>query len=80
MAEGFIETLTTGSRAKLSAGIDPSTKKQTYLSGPVRPQLADAVQDRARMPAEPRHVISARAGNRVEWTVSRRTVGRLRSA
>ena len=50
MAEGFIETLKTGSRANLSAGIDPITRKQTYLSGPVRPQIADAVQDRARLP------------------------------
>src|SRR5947209_6206451 len=49
MAEGSIETLKTGFRAKVYAGIDPITKKQIYLNGPIRAEIADAVQDQARL-------------------------------
>jgi hypothetical protein len=49
MARGSIETLKTGFRARVYAGIDPITRKQTYLRGETRKHRRDAERDVERL-------------------------------
>jgi hypothetical protein len=49
MARGSIETLRTGFRARVYAGKDPITGKQTYLRGETRRYRRDA-EARALLP------------------------------
>ena len=49
MASGSIETLRSGFRARVYAGKDPITHKQTYLRGEVRRSRADAEADKERL-------------------------------
>ncbi|MCF7552159.1 tyrosine-type recombinase/integrase [Pseudonocardia sp. WMMC193] len=68
MASGSIETLRSGFRARVYAGKDPITHKQTYLRGEVRRSRADAEADKERLLA------LADTGEKVEL---KRTVGTL---
>jgi integrase len=52
MARGSIEKLKTGFRARVYAGIDPITKKQTYLRGETRKFERDAQRDIERLLAQ----------------------------
>lgn len=45
MAKGSIERVGRGFRAKVYAGLDPITKQQIYLNGPVRPSETEAATD-----------------------------------
>jgi integrase len=45
MAKGSIEQVGNGFRAKVYAGINPITKRQMYLNGPVRPDETTAAMD-----------------------------------
>jgi integrase len=68
VASGSIETLKSGFRARVYAGKDPITHKQTYLRGEVRRSRADAEADKERLLA------LADSGVTVEL---KRTVGTL---
>lgn len=49
MAKGQIETLKNGFRAKVYVGLDPISKKEIRLNGPVRQDYEDAVADQAKL-------------------------------
>jgi hypothetical protein len=52
MARGSVETLKSGFRARVYAGKDPITGKQTYVRGQVRREFGDAERDCTRLLSE----------------------------
>src|SRR5690242_19916311 len=68
MPRGSIETLRTGFRARVYAGKDPITGKQTYLCGETRRHRRDAEADAERLVA----AVEAERAPRAAQTVRER--------
>src|SRR5689334_3701399 len=77
MPRGSIETLRTGFRARVYAGKDPITGKQTYLCGETRRHRRDAEADAERLVAAVEAERAPRAAQTAPWQVGRRCTHQL---